>query len=172
MGRSAVRWLQVATGDHGNPRCAARPDPVSASRSSSPEGSGTSPEKWRRRKRRGVQRTGPRSGRLWARERARGRRSGLRVSPASCHPRVNPSARQCVLPPVCPSRPRDRSAQPLADCGCQAAPEPSTSPEPQPIAALPRGASGPRRARRPGRCLRRRESRLLGAKPGAGWRPA
>lgn len=107
-GRSPVKWWQAVTGDHGNPRCAARPDPASASRSRSPEGSGTSPEKSRRRKRRGGRRTGPPSGGLWAGNGVWGRRSGLDVGPASSRPRVNPSARQSVFPPVSSSRTGDR----------------------------------------------------------------
>lgn len=87
---------------------------------------------------------------------------------------LQPPARQSISSSVCLSSclplPNPRpSAQPLTHCGCQAALQPSTSPEPQPIAALHRGASGPRRAGRPGRCLRRRESRLGGRQPGARW---
>ncbi|XP_070217951.1 bcl-2-binding component 3, isoforms 3/4-like [Bos mutus] len=87
-------------------------------------------------------------------------------------PAPSASIHQPVSPSFLASAPPEagyRSAKPLAHCGCQAAPEPSTSPEPQPIGALPRGASGPRRAGRPGRCLRRRESRLGGPQPGARW---
>lgn len=134
----------MATGDHGNPRCAAA-DPASASRSHSPEVSGTSPEKRLRRKRLRGRWMGPRHGRLRAGAGARGRRSVcvLGVGPPSCRPRVNPSDRQSVLPRVCPSR---RTAPlSLEDCGCQEVLEPSFSPEPQPITALLRGASGPRR---------------------------
>lgn len=58
-------------------------------------------------------------------------------------------ARQSIRSSVRPSSrlplPEDRSAEPLADCGCQAALERSSSPERQPITALLRGASGPRR---------------------------
>lgn len=102
----------MATGDHGNPRCAAA-DPASASRSHSPEGSGTSPEKRLRRKRLRGRRKGPRHGRLRAGAGALGRRSVcvLGVGPLSCRPRVNPSDRQSVLPPRLPL-PKDRSAQP------------------------------------------------------------
>lgn len=60
-----------------------------------------------------------------------------------------PPARQSIRSSGRPSSrlplPEDRSAQPLADCGCQAALEQSSSPERQPIIALLRGASGPRR---------------------------
>lgn len=134
----------MATGDHGNPRCGAA-DPASASRSHSPEGSGTSPEKRLRRKRLRGRRTGPRHGRLRAGAGALGRSSVsvLGVGPPSCRPRVNPSDSQSVLPRVYPSRRTARLS--LADCGCQAVLEPSSSREPQPITALLRGASGPRR---------------------------
>lgn len=86
----------------------------------------------------------------------RGRRSGLGGGPPS-------AARQCISSSARPSsRPplpgRLPSAQPLADCGCQTVPSPVPAAA-QPIGALPRGASGPRRAGRPRRCLHGKENR-------------
>lgn len=157
-GSDRVRWRQVATGDHGNPRCTARLDPASASRSHSPEGSGTSPEKRRRRKR-------PKCRRGWGREAAGSglalMREGGGLGLASVLPR--PPARQSISLSVRPSSrpplPGGRLLSP-ASCGLRLSSDAGAvpSPEPQPIAALVRGASGPFREGRPGRCLSRGES--------------
>lgn len=145
-GAARVGSCQVetgGTGDHGNPRCAARLDPASASRCHSPEGSGTSPEKRRRRKR-------PKCRRGWGREAAvPGWRWCARAAvwvwrrSSPCRPRVNPSVRQSVLPRVRRSREGDCSAQPLADCGCQAMLEPCPAPSRSQSPRLPAAPQDP-----------------------------
>lgn len=158
----------MATGDHGNARCAARPEPASASWSHSPEGEPGEAAAAERAA--GRPAAGARSGRLRVGAGTQGRRSRLGVGPPS-------AARQSISPSVRPSsgRPlpaRRPSAQPPADCGCQTVPSPSRPR--QPIAALPRGAAGPRRAGRPGRCLRGKETpgrtlRARRARGGPAW---
>lgn len=118
----------MATGDHGNARCAARPDPASWSHlpESKPE---EAAKKAAARPAAGAPRRPSRKG-------ARGRQSQLGVGPptarASVHQFVSPSIRQSLLPRVCPSQVGGRSAQPLADCSCQAVLEPSSKPSQSP----------------------------------------
>ena len=167
QGRRPVRWWPAATGDHDNPRRNPTPPP--------PPGVAHLRAPGRARRNHGgesgweARGPGPeKAGSGLEREREGGGLGSASVLP----PAPSASIHQPVSPSFLASAPPEagyRSAKPLAHCGCQAAPEPSTSPEPQPIGALPRGASGPRRAGRPGRCLRRRESRLGGPQPGARW---
>lgn len=143
----------MATGDHGNARCAARRGPTP------PPPPGVthlraSLEK-RQRKRQGGRRPGSRNGRFRVRREREG--SGLGLAESSGRPRVSPSVRQSVLPPVCPSRVRGRSAQPLADCSCQEVPEPSSSPKPSQSPRFPEAPQDPaERGDQAGACAEKR----------------
>lgn len=142
------RWRRVTMATRGVRRAPSLPPPPGVTHLRA------SPGRRRRRERRGGRRPGPEAaGSGWGGN-ARAavsawRRSSLRR--ASAHQSVSPS----FLPRPLPAR--RPSAQPPADCGCQTVPSPSR--RRQPIAALPRGAAGPRRAGRPGRCLRGKETR-------------
>lgn len=149
------RWRRVTMATRGVRRGPSLPPPPGVTHLGASPG-----RRRRRRERRGGRRPGPEAagsgwgGNARAAVSAR-RRSSLRR--ASEHQSVSPS----FLPRPLPAR--RPPAQPPADCGCQTGPSPSR--RRQPIAALPRGASGPRRAGRPGRCLRGKETRgrTLGA---------
>lgn len=152
----------MATGDHGNARCAARRGPTP------PPPPGVthlraSPEK-RRRKQQGGRRPGSRSDRFRVGRVLEGGGLGL----ASV---LRPPVRQSISSSIRPSSrmplPGRRPPSP-ASCRLQLSSGAGAElqPQAQPIAALPQGASGPRRAGRPGRCLRGKENRLGGPRPG------
>lgn len=109
----------------------------------------------RQRKRQGGRRPGSRDSRFRVRREREG--SGLGLAQSSGLPRVSPSVRQPVLPPVCPSRVGGRSAQLLADCSCQAAPEPSSSPKPSQSPRFPEAPQDPAgRGGQAGACAEKR----------------
>lgn len=144
-----------------------RRSPLSASRSRSPEGPGRARRNhggesgWEARGR------GPeKAGSGLEREREGG---GLaRVGPASC---PGASVHQPVSPSFLASAPPEagyRSAQPLAHCGCQAAPEPHRGPGAGQSARFPEAPQDPaERGGQAGACAE--GSRLGGPHPGARW---
>lgn len=151
------RWRRVTMATRGVRRGPTPPPPPGVTHLRA------SPEKRRRRKRQGGRRPGLRSGRLRAGRRGSARAAvwAWRRSPrASVHQPVS----QSFLPPA---PPRSAAAQPslLQTAVVKRSPS-ELQPRAQPIAALLQGASGPRRAGRPRRCLRGKESRLGGPKAG------
>lgn len=126
----------MATGDHGNARCAARSEPASASWSHSPEGE---PGEAAAARAAGRPAAGARSGRLRVgRERKGG---GLGLASVLPPPRVSASVRQSVLPPAAPP-----SAAPLSPASRRL--RLSNGAEPVPTPPANRRAS-PRRRRTP-----------------------
>lgn len=155
----------MATGDHGNARCAAPGGPTPPP----PPGVThlrTSPEKR-------LGESGREAGGRGPEVAGSGRGGSARAAVcvwrrSSGRPRVNPSARQSVLPPVSPSRVGGRSAQPLADCSCQAAPEPSSCPTSSQSSGFPEAPEDP--AERGGQASACAEGRPGRAGPGlARW---
>lgn len=151
------RWRRVTMATRGVRRGPTPPPPPGATHLRA------SPEKRRRRKRQGGRRPGLRSGRLRAGWGGSARAvvwAWRRFPRASVHQPVS----QSFLPPA---PPRSAAAQPslLQTAVVKRCPS-ELQPRAQPIAALLRGASGPRRAGRPRRCLRGKESRLGGSKTG------
>lgn len=128
MAPNPRKWRQVATGDHGNARCAVKPDPdpASASRSHSPEGE---PKEAAEERAAGGRRPGPQSGRLrLGQVRESG---GLGLASVLPPPGVSTSVRQSVLPPVCPSQvrgPQPSLQQTAVVKRCRAQSRPSPSP--------------------------------------------
>lgn len=116
----------MATGDHGNARCAARPEPASASWSHSPEGEPGEAAAAAERAA-GRPAAGARSGRLRVgRERKGG---GLGLASVLPPPRVRASVRQSVLPPGGPSQrggPQPSLPQTAVVKRCRARPDPAS----------------------------------------------